>query len=244
MKTSASERRVERVRYELKMRDVEVVHIAPLGENFVSITFQGEALEDFVSGSFDDHVKFMFAGEDGEMVRRDYTPRHFNRERRELTIEFARHGEGRASAWAEQARVGQPAVIGGPRGSMIIPVDYDWHLMVADSTGLPAISRRLEELPPQTKAFIFMQGQPGDRRDLDGAAEVQVQWVESEHALIELVAAWQLPEGEGFAWCAGEAAAMSKLRAILVAEKGMPKESMRVAAYWKRGASSYHLNLD
>jgi len=244
MKASANVRRVERVRYELKRRDVEVRRVTPLGKNFLSITFGGDALEDFVSGSFDDHVKFMFVDGDGEPVARDYTPRHYDRDRRELTIEFARHGDGKASEWAANAVIGQRAVIGGPRGSMIIPADYDWHLLIGDETALPAIHRRLEELPATAEATVIVLGDADDRRAFESAARLNVQWVASPDALIQTLLAWQVPAGEGFAWGAGEASVMTRLREILLRDKGIPKEAMRVAAYWKRGASSFHQNLE
>ena len=99
-------RQVQRVRHELRMRELTVAGVAPVSAHFVAVTFQGEALHDFVSLSFDDHVKFMFDGADGVQVRRDYTPRRFSAEARELAIEFALHGDGAASNWARQARIG------------------------------------------------------------------------------------------------------------------------------------------
>lgn len=144
--------RVQRVRHELKRRNVEVVRVESISPHFKRITFGGEALADFVSLSFDDHIKFMLDGDgDGpgaEPVRRDYTPRHHDAAARELTLEFALHGEGSAAQWAAQATVGQRAVIGGPRGSFIIPLDCDWHLLVGDETTLPAIHRRHGPLAP------------------------------------------------------------------------------------------------
>lgn len=244
MSISATLRRVERVRYEIKRRDVEVCRIQRLGEHFISITFRGEGLEDFVSGSFDDHVKFMFVDAQGEAVRRDYTPRHFDCSRREITIEFAMHGDGKASQWAAHAAVGQRATIGGPRGSMIIPADFDWHLLAGDETALPAIRRRLEELPASAQASVIVLAGAGDCCDLQSAAKIQVQWVATTDGLVAALRAWQVPCGEGFAWCAGEASSMTALREVLMQEKGLPKEAMRVAAYWKRGASDYHLNLE
>ena len=110
--TSTNIPTIERVRHDLKMRDVEVVRIDRLSPGFAAITFKGEALADFISLSFDDHVKFMFDGADGQQVRRDYTPRRFDREARELTLEFALHGHGGAAEWARNASVGQRAVIG------------------------------------------------------------------------------------------------------------------------------------
>jgi NADPH-dependent ferric siderophore reductase len=237
-------RRVQRVRHELRQRDVEVVRAEPLGPDFISVTFRGDALADFVSASFDDHVKFMFAGPDGELVRRDYTPRRFNRETRELTIEFARHGGGAASGWARQAAAGQRAVIGGPRGSMIIPMDYDWHLLAGDATALPAIRRRLEELPATAKAMVFVQDHAGDGPDFVTAAQLDLRRVAGADELVSALRACSLPPGEGFVWCAGEASAMAALRTMLLNEKGHPKEAMRIAAYWKRGAAAHHENLE
>jgi NADPH-dependent ferric siderophore reductase len=55
--------------------------------------------------------------------------------------------------------------------------------------------------------------------------------------------ALQLPEGEGFVWCAGEAAVMARIRDIFQQEKGVSKDAMRVSAYWKQGSESFHENL-
>jgi NADPH-dependent ferric siderophore reductase len=239
------EKGVQRVRHEIRQREVEVVRIRPVGANFISITFRGEALHDFVTASFDDHVKFTFNDAAGEVVRRDYTPRHFDRDKRELTIEFVRHGDGKASEWARQAGIGQRAIIAGPRGSMIIPSDYDWHLLAGDSTAFPAIRRRLEELPDTVRAIVVaLADDDADRCGFDSKAQVHLHWVSSPDELAAALSAVQFPEGEGFAWCAGEASLMVRLREILRTGKGIAKESMRVAAYWRHGASSYHEQLD
>jgi NADPH-dependent ferric siderophore reductase len=240
--TTTPQRRVQRVRHELRRRDLDVVRVDRLSPNFAAITFGGAELEGFLSASFDDHVKFML-GADDDAVRRDYTPRHFDPAARQLTIEFALHGHGAASEWARQATAGQRATIGGPRGSMIIPLDYDWHLLAGDATALPAIRRRLEELPRGARALVVAHLDPADRLPLRSEADVHLQWVDSPAGLHAAVQALQLPPGEGFAWAAGEAATMATVRRVLV-DKGQPKEAMRVAAYWKHGASSHHENLE
>jgi len=231
----------QRIRYELKIREVEVARIEAVGANTLAITFAGDAFADFDSASFDDHVKFVFeAG--GEKWRRDYTPRHFNREKRELTLEFALHEEGRASDWARSAQVGQSAVIAGPRGSMIIAQDYDWHLLAGDLSALPAIRRRLEELPADARVFVIaLASDSADHCPLPGHAEVR--WARDEAAFLAQLRAFSPPAGEGFAWYAGESALAAATRAILL-EKGVPKDHMRVAAYWKRGQADFHERLD
>ena len=52
---------------------------------------------------------------------------------------------------------GQTLRIGGPRGSFIIPTNFDWHLLIGDDTALPAIARRLEELPAGTRAVVLVE---------------------------------------------------------------------------------------
>lgn len=236
-------RRIERVRHELQIRDVTVRRISTISPNLLAITFGGETLAGFPSRSFDDHIKFVFTGRDGQQVRRDYTPRHFDAARLELTLEFALHDGGEASDWARGASVGDAAVIAGPKGSMVIPMDYDWHLLAGDLTALPAVHRRLEELPAGSRVQVLMLApDAADHRPLSPRAEVAVQWVSSPEAWLAALAETTRPEGEGFVWCAGEAHLMAQARELLLPRH--PREAMRVAAYWKQGAADFHERLE
>lgn len=240
--------RVQRVRHELNRRVLLVVRVEAISPHFRSITFAGESLSGFISASFDDHLKFILSaamGDEADVVKRDYTPRRYDAERGELTLEFALHGDGPAANWAAQATPGQQITIAGPRGSFIIPMDYDWHLLAGDDTALPAIARRLEELPVSTRAIVILQvADTHDRRPLHSAAALTAQWVDNEEQLIDTIRALQLPGGEGYAWCAGEAGTMAELRRILVEDKGHSRHAIRAAAYWKRGSVAHHENLD
>jgi NADPH-dependent ferric siderophore reductase len=233
------------VRHELKRRDLAVLRVHDRGPHLRSIVFGGPDLAGFTSASFDDHVKVFFPTGGGEAVGRDYTPRHYDAAAGELTIEFVLHGHGPAASWAAQAQPGQRLVIGGPRGSLIIPMDYDWHLLVGDESALPAITRRLAELPAGTPVqAIVLAADAADQRPLPTAAALQLQWVATPQALLDAARALALPAGEGYAWCAGEAAAMASLRRILVEDKGHDRHAIRAAAYWKKGASGHHENLE
>lgn len=244
MEPASAVRRVQRVRHELKRREAEVLRVERLGAHFASITFGGEPLADFVSASFDDHVKFFFPGPAGERVGRDYTPRRFDAGQRELTIEFALHGDGPAASWARNAKPGDQVVIGGPRGSFIIPDDYAWHLLAGDASALPAIYRRLEELPAGAQAIVIVQANAEDERKFATKARAEVRWVRDSSQFLAALEALQLPEGEGYAWCAGEASVMPRVREVLLGAKKHPREAARIAAYWKRGASGHHENLE
>ncbi len=240
-----SRSRVQRVRHEIKRRDLQVLRVESLSPNVKRVIFTGDDLADFNSASFDDHIKFILDSGAAEPVWRDYTPRSFNAATSELALEFALHGDGPAARWAAQAAPGQRATIAGPRGSFIIPLDYDWHLLVGDDTAMPAIARRLEELPHGARAIVILQvPDVADRRHFDSVAAFDVQWVTSPDELVDAVRALALPPGEGYAWCAGEAAAMATLRKILVDEKGHDRHAIRAAAYWKHGAVAHHENLE
>jgi NADPH-dependent ferric siderophore reductase len=233
---------IRRVRHELKLRELEVARVEPIGPGFVAITLTGDALADFTSLSFDDHVKLFFDSADGQ-ARRDYTPRRHDREALELTIEFALHGDGVASNWARRAAAGDALTVGGPRGSMIIPLECAWHLLVGDATALPAIARRLEELPSGARAIALVLAEDADRRELSTQADADVRWFDAPEALLEALVDLQLPQGHGFAWGGGEASVMKRVRALLDS-KGVPRQLTRVSAYWKEGVAEHHENLD
>jgi len=234
---------IERVRHDLKLREVTVARINRVSPGFASITFQGEALADFTSRSFDDHVKFMFNDANGEQVRRDYTPRRVDRDAREIDIEFALHGHGGAAEWARNATIGQRAIIGGPRGSMILPLAMDWHLLIGDDSALPAVTRRLEELPAGARVVAVLLVDAADRRAFVTRADAHIHWVDSDDALLQVLKDLPLQPGAGLAWGGGEAALMARVRQVLV-ETGMPRQAAKVSAYWKRGVADHHERLD
>ncbi|MDE2427443.1 MAG: siderophore-interacting protein [Burkholderiales bacterium] len=237
--------RVQRVRHELKIRELQVVRAETLSPHFRRIVFSGDDLAGFISASFDDHIKLILDSSDGASVRRDYTPRHYDAARQELALDFCLHEAGAASDWAAQASAGDMASIGGPRGSFVIPLDYDWHLLVGDDTALPAIARRLEELPAGVKAVVVLHiADTADRRLPATRAELTVHWCDHADAVLTQMQSIALPDGEGYAWCAGEASMVAAARRILIDEKHHPRSAIRAAAYWKRGSNGHHENLD
>jgi len=237
--------RPRRVAHELKRRELTVRRVEALSPGVRRITLGGDDLADFTSLGFDDHVKLFFdTGAAAGAARRDYTPRSFDRAARELVIEFALHGDGPAAGWAAQARPGQTLLVGGPKGSFILPEGLDWHWLVADLTALPALARRLEELPSGAlvKALVIAPD-PADRRPLASAAHVDLHWVPDAGTALARVRTWARPVGEGFAWAAGEASAMAALRRVLVDEIGLSGEQVRASAYWKQGVADHHESL-
>lgn len=232
---------VSRVRHEPARREVVVLATERVGANNVSVTFGGDGLEGFVSLGFDDHIKFIFTDRDGELVKREFTPRHFDVGRRELVLEFALHQGGAASDWAERALPGTRAVIGGPKSSIIVPTAYAWHLLAGDPTAAPAIARRLGELPATTRAIVHLLDPAGSGgREFAGAVPREIVWHRSAAGFVAALGALALPEGPGFIWCAGEAGLMTRLRDIFVVCHGHPRQATRIAGYWKADETGFH----
>ena len=257
---------VERVRHPLQVRRLQVQRVDRISASFLRIRFAGDALHGFVSASFDDHAKLMLPPQPGQPLvlpepgpdglaqptgsekpaMRDYTPRHFDAAACVLDIEFVLHGDGVASRWAEAAKPGDEVGLGGPRGSFMVPTGFDWHVLVGDETAIPAIARRLEELPDTAQAItVIATADVGDRRAFSTRARLQSHWIEtgSTDALARHVAALTLPAGEGLAWAAGEAASMAAVRQALVDGHGLDKARVRASAYWKRGSAGHHETL-
>ncbi|HEY9102267.1 siderophore-interacting protein [Chitinimonas sp.] len=258
---------VTRVRHPLKFRLLEVSRIRAITPQLVRITFRGEDLQDFVSASFDDHVKLFFPapGEDKPLLpemgpnglvfpegkrptARDYTPRSYDPVAQELDIEFVLHGEGPATSWAAQAKVGQYLGVGGPRGSLIIPTHFDWHVLIGDESALPAIGRRLEELPAGSIALVVAEVENDAARiDFNSDARVETHWVYRQDrypgdpaSLEDAVRDLILPAGEGYVWAAGESAVIQSIRKHLVEDRAIAKSRIRAASYWKQGAVAVH----
>jgi NADPH-dependent ferric siderophore reductase len=106
------------------------------------------------------------------------------------------------------------------------------------------MARRLQELPAGRPVRAIVALAEADRRELPSSANVELTWVDDDDALLAAVRGWSPPAGEGYAWCAGEAATAAALRRIVVDDKGHDRHAIRAAAYWKRGAAGHHENLE
>ncbi|MWR42463.1 NADPH-dependent ferric chelate reductase, partial [Escherichia coli] len=153
----------QRVRNDLRFRELTVLRVERISAGFQRIVLGGEALDGFTSRGFYDHSKLFFPQPDAHFVpptvteegivwpegprppSRDYTPL-YDELRHELAIDFFIHDGGVASGWAMQAQPGDKLTVAGPRGSLVVPEDYAYQLYVCDESGMPALRRRLETL--------------------------------------------------------------------------------------------------
>jgi NADPH-dependent ferric siderophore reductase len=239
---------ITRVRRETRLRTLRVGQVERLTPNMQRIRFASPDLHDFSSLAPDDHIKLILPSPDGGTVMRDYTPRAFDPAEGQLTIDFALHQAGPATAWALQAEVGDTLGIGGPRGSNVVADDFDWYLLIGDETALPAIGRRLEELRPGVPVTtLVITESPADRQPIATQAHWTPLWIARDglplddgallrHGLADIA----LPPGDGYVWIAAEARAARTLRAYMADVRHHPKIWMKAAGYWSSGEAGAH----
>lgn len=237
MSIAAASARVQRVRHEIVRRELQVTQVEILSPNVRRIRLAGAELQGFTSLGFDDHVKLVWPGVGDEVLMREYTPRAYDAEKGELVLEFAMHQHGLATDWAAQAYPGINLKIAGPRSSWLIPADFDWHLLIGDETALPAIARRMEELPAGTQVLVFAKtADARDQRQFVSQAQLNVHWFADDASLLAALAAYELPAGTGFVWGAGEHHTIQAMKSLLEHEKALPAELLRLSAYWRNDA--------
>lgn len=234
--------KIERFRHEIKRRHLTVIKVERPTAQMARIVLHSDQLHDFLSLGFDDHIKLFFPSDSGSDVMRDYTPRHFDTRNGELTIDFFLHDAGPATTWAANAKPGDTLAIGGPRGSAVIALEgIDTHVLIGDETAWPAISRRLEELPSGSRALVVFETEPGSQwPEFTSAAELQQLRVTRQPgdapAQALLAQLQQLGFNErSFFWAGLEYKAGRSLYQYLREERGVDKNWIKAAAYWKRG---------
>jgi NADPH-dependent ferric siderophore reductase len=237
--------RIERVRREPKRRRLTVAQTLALTPKMLRIEFVSPELAGFASFAPDDHIKVFVADPFSPTgsVMRDYTPRAFDAARNALTIDFALHDAGPATAWALQAKPGDTLEIGGPRGSIVIADDFDYYLLIGDETALPAIGRRVEELRPGVDVTtIVVVDSERDIQRFDTKANWRPIWVtragqaaEDGALLGQALAAWTAPRGDGYVWIGAEARAAKALKTEMLEKRGHPAAWLKASGYWVKG---------
>ena len=260
-----SGRSILRVRYETRLRELSVRAARRLTPHMIRISFSGD-FSDFKTLGFDDHIKLFFADPESgvltlpqpnrlpaegerQPIGRHYTPRAFDAKTGELTIDFAVHVAGPATAWALAAKPGDTVHLGGPRGSMLIPDAFDGYVMIGDDTALPAIGRRLEELPLGTPAFVVIEVDgPQDEIVFNTLADVTLRWVHRSAKrgptkLSEALHGLFLPQNDVHTWVACESSEAKAIRSQLIDDHGIEPAWLKVSAYWRRGEPGAHESI-
>jgi NADPH-dependent ferric siderophore reductase len=254
----------QRVRHETRMRLLEVVAVTDVTPLMRRFRLAGD-MTGFASPGHADHIKAFFfpdgvepmlvpvgpngaqwPGERPEM--RDYTPRYWDVEAGWIELDFVLHGDGPASGWAARAQVGSKLVIGGPRGSLVIPAAYDWYLLAGDETALPALGRRIEELPAGARVLVFIEvADVAEEQRFETRADLSLTYLHrnglaagTTDLIAKAISAASFPPGEAYAYIAGESGMSKAVRAHLTEERGFRPDYVKAAGYWLHGVADAH----
>lgn len=220
--------------YPIVIRDLEVLDaydVTPLmrrvvltGDQLGAFRNNGYQIGPFVTENADDHVKVVVLGPDAPTVvapaqndgfldwlpetigrARDYTPRRHDATARRLELDFVRHVGGLAAEWADRVKPGDRALVAGPRGTTVLPPGIDWYFLVGDETALPAIARRIEELPSGTPVTAVVSvASASEEQTLDHRADLHLTWVHRDtagpDALMDAVRSAPWRDGQVYAW--------------------------------------------
>jgi NADPH-dependent ferric siderophore reductase len=182
---------------------------------------------------------------DDRVVNRRYTIRKFDPVQRTVTIDVSLHGAGPGTDWIRAARIGERIDAIGPRGKITVRPNSDWHLFVADETGLPGTLAMIEALPPGSIATAILEiDSPADEQEPGSheADHLHVQWLHrlgrwspgDPSALRDAVASVDLAAGIGHVCVAAEAGVVRGVSRILT-ERGIRPDQISGKAYWRRG---------
>jgi NADPH-dependent ferric siderophore reductase len=224
------------------------------------ITFGGSDLATFAWSGPAAHIKIIFpepgSGVDAvplpdpegprPKTTRTYTPRRWDADKQLLDVDFALHGEGPASTWAEQARTGQQLILMGPARAYEVDATASWYVILGDDAALPAIETILEALPKTTRTTVLIEVTGKDEeRPLAGPAQTDVRWLvrgkgaEAGSALLAGLQGVTWPSGEGRVYAGCEATALRTLRTAILEASGLDKSQVVARGYWRVGAVNH-----
>jgi NADPH-dependent ferric siderophore reductase len=235
-----------------------VQRVQRLTPRMLRIVFGGPALAGFNWNGPAAHIKLILGEIDADPqtrpLSRTYTPRRFDAQRLELTVDFVLHGTGPASNWAAQAEVGQPMVIAGPGRCYALDPQAQWLLLAGDESAIPALATILEQLPDNlpTQVLVEVNDAADEFAIAPPRANVSLRWLHRAQPLLEhgnaatagleltaAVAAFEPPAGTGRVYVACEAEAMRRIRRQLLVERALAREWVTTRGYWKQGATDH-----
>lgn len=252
----------------IRIRQLEIVRRTHVTPRMVRVTLGGPGHEGFESHIADEHVKLLFPDpasdtskiptQQGDRLSwpkplvpsRDYTVRRYDSSAGEVDIDVVVHDGGLASTRLQHAPIGERVWVAGPPRGVRIPDAFTWQAYVGDETALPAIARRLEELPRTTRGVALIEiADDAERQAIDAPAGVDVRWLSREGApagttslLVDAARATAIPSGGGaYVWFGGEQSAVKPMRAWVKAA-GLGPGEFDITGYWRKGVTGNHLD--
>jgi len=245
---------------------VEVVEVSEITERLVSVKVTGDDLTRFADAPPTSHIKVFLPvagqeeptmptmGPEGRVwpedqprpIVRTYTPRAYDPGTGTLEVQFVLHGVGPASEWAQTAAVGKRFAIGGPGGRFAPELlrTASWWI-AGDESALPAVGTLLEALPASAVAEVHLEVDgAADEVPFQSPATTNVVWhhrqdPEAWGVELEAAAAAATITSDTQVWVACEAAAVRRIRSLMLGDKQVTHARLVTRGYWRSGVSDH-----
>lgn len=241
---------LERRGFDIVRRNATIQSRTWLSPNYVRLRLVGDELRGFNSAGCDDHLRILFADENGSVASREYTPLAWNDDEGTLDLEFVIHGDqGIAAPWAANAPIGDAVAVGGPRGSLVLEGHPDGWLLAGDETALPAMRRFISTMAPDAVGYVFVEvPDSAHEQQLDTPPGVALRWVYRGAGAVGSALAVALdeltesdrPEGDILVFIAAEQSIVKTGRALAFDRWRVAPEHAIIKGYWKVGTVEYH----
>ncbi|GAA2563752.1 siderophore-interacting protein [Winogradskya consettensis] len=191
-------------------------------------------------------LKYLAAAETTRPHCANYTIADFRAADAELDIDFVVHlgpsgePEGPAAIWACAATPGEKLAIFDQGILFAPPADTTELTIVADESGLPAVTGILRSLPPGTTGRVIQEvPTAADHRDLPAPTGITITWINRDDPTavpgVKALQALQTLENldpHGYAFVVGEAKLATHGRRHLH-HIGLPKDRITFSGFWK-----------
>jgi NADPH-dependent ferric siderophore reductase len=190
--------------------------------------------------------QYLEVAEDERPHCSNYTVADLRAAEQEMDIDFVVHRgpggepEGAAAIWACAAEPGEPLAVLDQGILFDPPADATEVTLVADESGLPAVTGILRSLPAGTRGRVIQEvPTAADRRDLTGPAGVGITWIDrDDHDVVPGARALQALQSldavdrGGYAFVVGESTLAAEGRRHLH-RIGLPKARITFSGFWK-----------
>ena len=130
----------------------------------------------------------------------------------------------------------------------MLPMTFDGYVLIGDDTALPAIARRLAELPAGAPACVMVEVEDAaSEQTLPSRAQVSWHWLHRKgraandaSRLLASLQSLPCPSGDLQVWIAAESTVAQALRKHWVGVRGHNPKWIKAAGYWRAGAAGSH----
>ncbi|MEO9274228.1 siderophore-interacting protein [Marinomonas sp. 5E14-1] len=222
-------------------RKLIIIKKRQISPHMLRVTLGGDEISTIPEDQESGYVKLIFPNGEEKPLMRTYTIRH--QRPTEIDVDFVLHEDsGPASSWAQNSKVGDSILIGGPGSKRMIHMPSDWYLLASDMTGLPALSVNLEQLPDSAIGYAVIEIiNEKDKQPLNHPKGIEIFWLENDSpgekpdALLNQIKRLDWLEGSVGIWAACEFSSMKNLRRFFKQEKHLDRQQMYISSYWKQG---------